>query len=100
MNLDSECFEGFSEPRSGIVGALKELNLESLRDSLEKPRSSRDVVRADDLRSDCCAISPEDEELSMISVTFILFFFVFVFFKFIQTVIFSIIITITSNCSN
>ena len=48
MNLDSECFEGFSEPRSGIVGALKELNLESLRDSLEKPRSSRDMVRADE----------------------------------------------------
>ena len=41
--------EGFSEPRSGIVGAPKELNLESRRDSLEKPRSSIDVVRADDL---------------------------------------------------
>ena len=46
--------------RSGIVGAPKELNLESRRDSLEKPRSSRDVVHADDLRSVCCAISPED----------------------------------------
>ena len=43
--------EGFSEPRSGIVGAPKELNLESRRDSLEKPRSSIDVVRADDRRS-------------------------------------------------
>ena len=45
--------EGFSEPRSGIVGAPKELNLESRRDSLEKHRSSRDVT----------VKSPEDELL-------------------------------------
>ena len=37
--------EGFSEPRSGIVGAPKELNLESRRDSLENPRSSIDVTK-------------------------------------------------------
>ena len=63
MELSQEN-EGFSEPLSGIVGAPKELNLESLRapsvlkvedlrssdrrDSLEKPRSSRDMVRADE----------------------------------------------------
>ena len=60
MELSQEN-EGFSEPLSGIVGAPKELNLESLRapsvlkvedlrssdrrDSLAKPRSSRDERR-------------------------------------------------------
>jgi len=37
-------FEGFT----GTKGAVK-------------PRSSLDVVRADDIRSDCCAISTDDD---------------------------------------
>jgi hypothetical protein len=38
---------GAEEPRSGIFPKVK-------------PRSSIDVMRADDLRSDCCAISTDD----------------------------------------
>ena len=36
--------------------------LRTLTKGAVKPRSSLDVVRADDLRSDCCAISTDDEE--------------------------------------
>jgi hypothetical protein len=51
--------EGFSEPRSGIVGAPKELNLESRRDSLENPRSSIDVTKLRLVKS----TEDDDEEL-------------------------------------
>ena len=66
MELSQEN-EGFSEPLSGIVGAPKELNLESLRapsvlkvedlrssdrrDSLEKPRSFVDVTQRSSMKS-------------------------------------------------
>jgi hypothetical protein len=53
--------EGFSEPRSGIVGAPKELNLESRRDSLENPRSSIDVTKLRLVKS------TEDENIDLLS---------------------------------